>query len=320
MTRRPNRPGEQSTVRPTQGNRTAHARLGRVPIRSYAALLEEGAAQLRVCRSILTPRCNLLIVLYCNGQCQGCNDAAQRLGLDLGGWRKEGGGGWRGILQCISTSSNSRFQEYNGWPGGSLSSESLDMELKVFFLLIFASNALGQAILSVLATHLELSTFNYYVNASTNLTNLLSTADNFTLLAPSNTAFEQWFSGQGNPSLSNDVIEATLFYHLLHGGFPTTSFTEEPQFVASHLENATYSNVTGGQRVGLVTGTGGQQQFIADNNTITGIVSPVSVVPQNRVDGNRYLNSYPPNSIPSTPACPLYHLLPFVVFGFLADG
>ena len=150
------------------------------------------------------------------------------------------------------------------------------MGLKFFFLLIFASNALGQALLSVLQTHLELSTFNYYVNASTNLTNLLSTANNFTLLAPSNTAFENWFSSQGNPSLSDDVIESTLMYHLLHGGFPTTSILDEPQFVASHLTNATYSNVTDGQRVELVTGSGGQPQFISDNKTVTTIVSPVS--------------------------------------------
>lgn len=87
------------------------------------------------------------------------------------------------------------------------------MELKFFFLLIFALNTLGQAVLSVLQTHLELSTFNYYVNASSNLTNLLSSANNFTLLAPSNTAFEEWFSSQGNPSLSDDVIEETLTYH-----------------------------------------------------------------------------------------------------------
>jgi hypothetical protein len=178
-------------------------------------------------------------------------------------------------------SSNSRFQKYNGRPDYSPSPKVLNMELKFFFLLIFASNTLGQALLSVLAKHLELSTFNYYVNASTNLTNLLSSANNFTLLAPSNTAFEQWFSGQGNPSLSDDVIEATLFYHLLHGGFPTASFTDESQFVASHLTNATYSNVTGGQRVELVTGTGGQQQLISDNKTVTGIVSPVSAMPKN---------------------------------------
>lgn len=150
------------------------------------------------------------------------------------------------------------------------------MELEFFFLLIFASDILGQAVLSVLQTHLELSTFNFYVNASTNLTNLLSSANNFTLLAPSNTAFEEWFSSQGNPSLSDDVIEATLLYHVLHGGFPSTSFADEPQFVASHLTNSTYSNVTGGQRVELVTGSGGQAEFISDNKTVTTILSPVS--------------------------------------------
>jgi uncharacterized surface protein with fasciclin (FAS1) repeats len=113
------------------------------------------------------------------------------------------------------------------------------MELQTWCLLIFASHALGQALLSVLETHLELSTLNYYINASTKLSGLLLSANNFTLLAPSNTAFEEWLSSQDNRSLRRDVIDATLTYHLLHGSFPTASFSDEPQFVTTALENST---------------------------------------------------------------------------------
>jgi len=149
------------------------------------------------------------------------------------------------------------------------------MELVFFFLFIFSSDVLGQAILSVLQTYPQLSEFNSYVNASTNITNLLSSANNFTLLAPSNNAFEDWFSSQTSTP-SQDVVEATLLYHLLHGGFPTTSFSNETQFVPSYLTNATYSNVTGGQRVELATGSGGQPELLSNNMTVTTIDTHVS--------------------------------------------
>lgn len=51
-------------------------------------------------------------------------------------------------------------------------------------LLIFAPHIFGQSLLSVLATHEELSTLNSHLITSKNLSFLLSTADNFTFLAP----------------------------------------------------------------------------------------------------------------------------------------
>ena len=149
------------------------------------------------------------------------------------------------------------------------------MELTFFFLFMFASDGFGQAVLSVLQTHPELSQFSSYINASTNFASVVSSANNFTLLAPSNAAFDAWLSTHGIPSLPEDVVEATLMYHLLNGGFPTTSFADEAQFVSSYLTNTSYSNVTGGQRVELVTGLESQPLLMSNNKTVTSILSAV---------------------------------------------
>jgi uncharacterized surface protein with fasciclin (FAS1) repeats len=148
------------------------------------------------------------------------------------------------------------------------------MELKAFCFLIFVSQVQSQALLSVLQEHPELSTFNHYVNASTSLTSLLSTVDNVTLLAPSNTAFQAWTSNQ-SPALSDDQMEASLMYHLVHGVFPAVSFSKRPQFAGSFLTNTSYANVTGGQRVELVSGTSGDPQIVSGNQSVSVITTMV---------------------------------------------
>lgn len=148
------------------------------------------------------------------------------------------------------------------------------MDLIFFCFLIFVSQVRSQALLSVLQEHSELSTFNHYVNTSTSLTSLLSTADNVTLLAPSNTAFEEWLSNQ-SPALSDDQIEASLMYHLIHGVFPAVSFSKRPQFAGSFLTNTSYANVTGGQRVELASGSNGNPQIVSGNQSVSGITTTV---------------------------------------------
>ncbi|KAL2066310.1 hypothetical protein VTL71DRAFT_2381 [Oculimacula yallundae] len=100
----------------------------------------------------------------------------------------------------------------------------------------------------------ELSFLYSYINASSALSNLLTSAREFTLLAPTNLAIKEWISSQGN--VSQEVIDSTMTYHLLNGSFPSVSFTKKPQFVQSYLTNPSYSNVTiapaAGQRVGIL--------------------------------------------------------------------
>jgi hypothetical protein len=134
---------------------------------------------------------------------------------------------------------------------------------------------LPSSIIPTLESYSDLSTLFSLVNGSTKLYKLLNTAKNFTFFAPTNDAITQWISTQ-NPSA--DVIEATLFYHILNGSWPTVDFKDEPQFVATSLNNASYSNVTifpGGQRVELVNGPGGDPEVISNNKTATTISAKV---------------------------------------------
>ncbi|KAH8784330.1 FAS1 domain-containing protein, partial [Hyaloscypha finlandica] len=142
----------------------------------------------------------------------------------------------------------------------------------LFCLLLFISRVRSQALLSVLQNHFELSTFNSYVNGSQKLTNLLSSADNVTLLAPSNAAFEAWLPKQA-PNLTEDQIEALLTYHLVHGVFPSVTFSDQPQFSKTFLNNITYTNVTGGQRAELSTGSSGNPEIVSGNKSVSGILT-----------------------------------------------
>jgi uncharacterized surface protein with fasciclin (FAS1) repeats len=133
---------------------------------------------------------------------------------------------------------------------------------------------LPSSIIPTLESYPDLSTLFSFVNSSTKLYTLLNTTKNFTFLAPTNDAISQWILSQGNSTPSADVIEATLSYHILNGSWPTVDFKNEPQFVATSLNNASYSNVTifpGGQRVELINGPGGDPQIISSNKTATTI-------------------------------------------------
>lgn len=117
----------------------------------------------------------------------------------------------------------------------------------------------------------NLSTLTGYINASAKLTELVTSANNFTFLAPTNAAFQEWFSSTGNQTFGD--VEATLQYHLLNGSYSTVSFTEQPQFISTALNNATYTNVTiapPGQRVELLSGANGPE-ILSSNRTVSTI-------------------------------------------------
>lgn len=148
------------------------------------------------------------------------------------------------------------------------------MELILIFLLLFAPHIFGQGLLSVLATHEELSKLNSHLNTSKTLSFLLSTADNFTFLAPSDSAFEL-LDSQSTAPLTEDEIDSLVLYHFLKGGFPTLSISLEPQFAISHLINTKGTNVTGGQVVEVVSDPSGNPTFLSGNKTTTTIFKAV---------------------------------------------
>ena len=141
-------------------------------------------------------------------------------------------------------------------------------------LLLVARAAVGQTILSVLGIQSDLSMLNSFINSSPTISRLLSTASNFTFLAPSNAAINTWLAAPGTSSLSTSEIEALISYHLIHGTFPVFSFLQTPQFPNSNLSNATFQNVTNGQAVELLATANGPA-IISGNGTISTIARSV---------------------------------------------
>jgi hypothetical protein len=123
-------------------------------------------------------------------------------------------------------------------------------------------------LLQVIQSYPELSILNTYINNSTNATNLLSNANNFTFLAPNNIAITSFLSNNPNV-LTKGLLEATVQYSLLRGGYPKLSFTDTPQFVTSNLVNASYTNVTAGQSVELVLNSNGGPQVVSGNKSVS---------------------------------------------------
>lgn len=151
--------------------------------------------------------------------------------------------------------------------------------MRPVLLLLLASSVLGQGLISALKRQDSLGLLYTYVTQNANLTNLLNTANNFTFLAPSDDAIKQWLAGKGSAVPSAEEIEATITYHLLQGGWPTVLFSTTPQFVASSLRDARYTNVTTGQAVELVL-AGNGPQFISGDRDVSTLklgVSPTSI-------------------------------------------
>ena len=145
---------------------------------------------------------------------------------------------------------------------------------QIWWLATFAARSYAVTLIDVLASHPELSTLHGYVSASSNVTSLLASANNFTFLAPTNDAVGKYLSQFPN-NLTEDVLKATFQYSLLRGGFPSLSFPNTSQFVATNLVNASYANVTGGQAVELVLGTNGNPQVVTGNKSIATSTSAV---------------------------------------------
>lgn len=129
------------------------------------------------------------------------------------------------------------------------------------------------------------------LNSSTQLTSLsgllalpglaqlvesLSSAQNITILAPSNEAF----ASVGNATLgaltSNEgLVTALLQYHVLNGSILSSAITNTSQFVPTLLTNELFTNVTGGQVVEAVA-SGGNVTFFSGLLSNSSVVQAVS--------------------------------------------
>ncbi|KAF0325878.1 fasciclin domain-containing protein [Colletotrichum asianum] len=102
----------------------------------------------------------------------------------------------------------------------------------------------------------------------------LAQAQNITILAPSNAALDEFLK---TPAVMQAVaadpglVSAILSYHVLNGTYYASAFTEQPQFIPTLLQNETYTNITGGQRVQAQTVGGNVTFFTAlrENSTVS---------------------------------------------------
>jgi hypothetical protein len=140
--------------------------------------------------------------------------------------------------------------------------------------------AYGSAItlIEVLSSYPQLSSLYSYINSSSTVTSLLANSNDFTFLAPSNDAIAS-FNSQ-NPDVLSRTWLANVQYGLLQGGFPTLSFSDTPQFVASNLVNGSYANVTSGQAVELVLGSDGTPEVVTGNKSISTSTAAVRNIPK----------------------------------------
>lgn len=134
------------------------------------------------------------------------------------------------------------------------------------FLLPFvaAQAAWAQSLTDVLVSQNHtLSTLIGLIQQQPELLRTLSGASNFTVLAPSNEAFDKLLADpavaaavQSTPSL----IPALLSYHVLNGTFYSSALTAltAPAFIPTYLAgNAPYSTISGGQVVEVKGENGG---------------------------------------------------------------
>jgi len=136
--------------------------------------------------------------------------------------------------------------------------------------------AYAQNLTAALASNGDLSQLAALIGGQQSLLQSLGSASNITLLAPNNAALGTFLnSTQGKSLASNQgAIAALLSYHVLNGTYFASQIQNTSAFIPTLLTNATYANVTGGQRV---------QALLAHNNVtlISGLEQNSTVVTAN---------------------------------------
>ena len=101
---------------------------------------------------------------------------------------------------------------------------------------------------SVLAGNQNLTAIVSLLQSQPDLASALGSAQNITLLAPSNNALNALNSSGVLTSASQEgFLQALLNYHVLIGEFSSENITETPAFPATLLNNTAFANVTGGR-------------------------------------------------------------------------
>jgi len=174
------------------------------------------------------------------------------------------------------------------------------MQLRHLTLLAAAKGVVAQlpTLADVLAAQSEkLSSLTTWLESQELVYNLLSGAEDITLLAPSNNALQQLNNSPLANQLMSDTgfLTAFLSYHVLNGTYYASNLTSAPtQVIPTLLDLATYDNITGGQKVisqfsdGAVTfisGGGAKSTVESANYNYTGgtihIIDNILTIPAN---------------------------------------
>lgn len=174
------------------------------------------------------------------------------------------------------------------------------MQLKNILSLALATQIAARNLSEALASrNSSLSALNSLLLGSPSIVAALDKASNVTILAPNNNAIQTFLDQSPLGSISrigSGALEALLSYHVLNGTYYASNITDasHPLFIPASLTNATYANITGGQRVeatvvdGNVTFYSGLREnssVVTPDTNFTGgtvhIIDRVLTIPQN---------------------------------------
>lgn len=159
-----------------------------------------------------------------------------------------------------------------------------------------AQNSSTPSLTQLLGSTPQLSNLTQFVTLIPGLADSLGSAQDITILAPSNEAFTTFLNESGSAISINDttIIRALLSYHVLNGTFYASNITETAAFAPTLLTDTAFTNVTGGQvvqaqtvgdKVYIFSGLGANSSVTTANQNFTGgtvhIIDRVLTLPLN---------------------------------------
>jgi len=151
------------------------------------------------------------------------------------------------------------------------------MKFQQLLLSAFAGLTSAQSLSDALASqNSSLSLLNSLLASRPDLLQSLNSTQNITVLAPNNNALNTFLNNSALVAQSSDpnIIDAILNYHVLQGVSYLSMFTNMTMFIPTLLNNQTYSNVTGGQRVESTSDSNGNITFISGMLSNSTLVTP----------------------------------------------
>jgi uncharacterized surface protein with fasciclin (FAS1) repeats len=122
------------------------------------------------------------------------------------------------------------------------------MHIKQLSILALAGHAVAQqtpTLAQALNSTAQLSQLSTFLNLVPGLVTALSSAQNITILAPSNSAFAQVPNATVSALMADTgLLSGLLQYHVLNGTYRAAAITNSSVFVPTLLTNASYANVS----------------------------------------------------------------------------